>query len=273
MLKARVITSFFLILAFLGALYRLSDLGWSLVTLTIVAIGAWEWGGLAALSPRARSGYAATMALAGVLMLPGIWPSPIEHVQFYVVFWSLLASAVFWLLLAPLWLLRLQRVHTAVLLVCGLLVLLASWLSLAYLRKVSPSVLLALMATVWIADSAAYFAGKAWGRHKLAPRISPGKTWEGVLGAWMAVSVYGLVLCLLMPLTFWLVPGLWGILLLSILGDLFESHLKRQVGAKDSGNLLPGHGGVLDRIDGMISSLPVAAFALHLPIYYLVLHG
>lgn len=273
MLKARMITSFFLILAFLGALYQLSDLGWSMVTLTIVVLGAWEWGGLAGLNTRDRSKYAAIMALVGILMLPGIWPSHVEHIQFYVVFWSLLASAVFWLLLAPLWLLRLQRIQPTVLLVCGLLVLLASWLSLAYLRKVSPSVLLALMATVWIADSAAYFSGKAWGRNKLAPQISPGKTWEGVLGAWVAVSIYGLILCLLTSLTFWLVPALWGMLVLSILGDLFESHLKRQIGAKDSGNLLPGHGGVLDRIDGMISSLPVVAFALHLPIYYLVFHG
>ncbi len=274
MLKARVITSLFLMLAFLSALYLLPDLGWSLVTLAVVVLGAWEWGGLARLNARARGGYATAVALLGMLMLPDIWPANIEQVQLQVLFWVLLGSVVFWLLLAPLWLLRLhQETRAPVLLVCGMLILLTAWLSLAYLRKVSPSLLLTLLATVWIADSAAYFAGKAWGRHKLAPQISPGKTWEGVLGAWVAVSIYGLLLCLLLPLTFWLVPGLWAILVLSILGDLFESHLKRQVGAKDSGNLLPGHGGVLDRIDGMIPSLPVAVFALHFPLYYLVFHG
>jgi phosphatidate cytidylyltransferase len=274
MLKVRVLTSFFLMLAFLSALYLLPDLGWSLATLSIVVLGAWEWGGLARLNTRAKGCYATAVALLGMLMLPDIWPANIEQVQLQVLFWALPGSVVFWLLLAPLWLLRLHKeTRTPVLLVCGVLILLAAWLSLVYLRKVSPSLLLALLATVWIADSAAYFAGKAWGRRKLAPQISPGKTWEGVLGAWVAVSIYGLLLCLLLSLTFWLIPGLWAILVLSILGDLFESHLKRLVGAKDSGSLLPGHGGVLDRIDGMVSSLPIAVFALHLPIYYMVFHG
>lgn len=261
-------------LALLGGLYRLPDLGWSLVTLAIVVIGAWEWGGFARLQPHARRLFAVSLGVAGVMMLPGLWPELVEHIQLQVLFWGMLVSVVFWVCLVPLWLLFMhQEKRTPLLLLCGVLVLLTAWLSLVYLRKVSPSLLLALMATVWIADSAAYFSGKAWGRNKLAPQISPGKTWEGVLGAWAAVSIYGVGLCLLLKLTFWLLPGLWVVLVLSILGDLFESHLKRQIGAKDSGSILPGHGGVLDRIDGMVSTLPVMTFALHFPIYYQVLHG
>ncbi len=272
MLKARLITSVLLMLALLSALYLLSDIGWALVTLTVVVVGAWEWAALARLSTQARIGFVSLMATLGILMLPEIWPLALESFQFQVLFWGLIASVLFWLVLAPLWLLRLhQAKHTAMLLGCGMLVLLAAWMSLVYLRKVSPSFLLALMATVWIADSVAYFAGKQWGRHKLAPQISPGKTWEGVLGAWCAVTVYGVVLCMALDLSFWVLPGLWVLLILSVVGDLFESHLKRQAGVKDSGHILPGHGGVLDRIDGMISTLPVMTFALHFPIYYQML--
>lgn len=120
-----------------------------------------------------------------------------------------------------------------------------------------------ILMAVWIADSAAYFAGKRFGKHKLAPLISPGKTWEGVLGAWVAVSIYGVCLCLFLGISrhyyqFWIIVGLWGITISSIIGDLLESLVKRQASVKDSGTLLPGHGGVLDRIDGLTASLPLA---------------
>jgi phosphatidate cytidylyltransferase len=115
------------------------------------------------------------------------------------------------------------------------------------------------MAIVWIADTAAYFAGRHFGRHKLAPAISPGKTWEGVAGALAALAVYAGIVSLFaeMPLLslFLMVCGL---LYVSVLGDLFESWIKRVSGMKDSGDVLPGHGGVLDRIDALTSTLPVA---------------
>ena len=272
MLKTRLITSILLMLMLLGSLYLFSDIGWALVTLIVVVMGAWEWAALARLGIQAKIGFTGLFASFGMLMMPGVWPLALENFQFQILFWGLIASVLFWLVLAPLWLLRLCQIkHTALLLACGVLVLLASWMSLVYLRKVSPSFLLALMATVWIADSAAYFAGKQWGKHKLAPQISPGKTWEGVIGAWIAVTIYGVVLCIILKLSFWILPGLWVLLILSIVGDLFESHLKRQIGAKDSGHILPGHGGVLDRIDGMISTLPIMTFVLHFPIYYQIL--
>jgi phosphatidate cytidylyltransferase len=127
-----------------------------------------------------------------------------------------------------------------------------------------------LLCIVWIADTGAYFAGRTFGRHKLAPSISPGKTWEGVAGGAACVALYVFVLQATGagaagPLAG--APG-WALAVtltaLSVLGDLFESLVKRQAGAKDSGTLLPGHGGVLDRIDGLTSTLPVAAFAMYL---------
>ena len=128
--------------------------------------------------------------------------------------------------------------------------------------------MLALMGIVWVADSAAYFAGHQWGKRKLAPSVSPGKTWEGVAGAALAVAVYH---ALVWNFGFGLhAPGLAlaaaalvAILFpLSVIGDLFESWIKRQAGVKDSGTLLPGHGGVLDRIDALTSTLPLAALTV-----------
>ncbi len=122
-----------------------------------------------------------------------------------------------------------------------------------------------MLLVVWIADTAAYFAGRRFGRRKLAPQISPGKTWEGVAGAFAAVLIYGFAV------SFALQPAanahdrivmlifILALTVLSIVGDLFESWIKRGAGAKDSGSLLPGHGGILDRIDSLTAALPFAA--------------
>src|SRR5688500_3381086 len=132
----------------------------------------------------------------------------------------------------------------------GWLVLLPTCIALYQLRAVDPLLLLGFMSAIWISDTAAYFSGRAWGKHKLAPSISPGKTWEGAAGALAAVLVYALI---------WsnssgneahaslLVPLLLLLAVMGIIGDLFESLMKRQAGVKDSGNILPGHGGILDR--------------------------
>ena len=135
--------------------------------------------------------------------------------------------------------------------------------------------LLAAMAVVWVADIAAYFVGRAIGRRKLAPGISPGKSWEGAFGAVAFVVVYGFVVAYSWPQLGLPNPsGLSGILgfaaglvlltAVSIVGDLFESLAKRQAGVKDSGNILPGHGGILDRIDSLTSTLPLVALTLML---------
>lgn len=267
MLKARLITSFFLIAGFLGALFLLPDFHWAALMLGIIGLGAWEWGHLARFTRSGQQIFTGVLLAGGVCLLPDVWQGAWHH---EVLFWSVFSATLFWLLLVPVWLIKPHReTRMPLLAVAGILVLLPSWLALVHLRKASPFILLGLMAAVWIADSAAYFSGKAFGRRKLAPEISPGKTWEGVAGAIVAVSIYGLALSAMFGLSLWLVVGLWGITVLSIVGDLFESFLKRQAGLKDSGNVLPGHGGVLDRIDGLTSTLPLAAFYLHFPLYYM----
>jgi phosphatidate cytidylyltransferase len=132
-------------------------------------------------------------------------------------------------------------------------------------RERSPWLLLGVMALVWIADSAAYYAGRRFGRRKLAPGISPGKSWEGVAGAGIALALYAsaisaAIVGLRIPVALALSAAL---LYFSILGDLFESWMKRLAGVKDSGTILPGHGGVLDRIDALTAALPIAAGILH----------
>jgi len=153
--------------------------------------------------------------------------------------------------------------------IVGWLLLVPSWYG-ALLLHHNPRMLLALLAVVWVADSAAYFAGRRFGRHKLAPAISPGKTWEGVGGAFAGVLLYGLLLQrVVLPEEAVLQGGAFYVLLtamtvLGIVGDLFESWMKRQAGVKDSGTLLPGHGGVLDRIDALTAAIPFAALWIFL---------
>ena len=183
------------------------------------------------------------------------------------------ASALFWLALAPPWVIARWPTQWRVpMAFVGWVVLLGAWVALVELQARSPWLVLAAMAIVWIADTAAYFTGRAFGRHKLAPNVSPGKTWEGVYGAWAAVAVYALLLVPFAARAGWGLPvsagtiALWlGFVLVlasvSVVGDLFESLLKRHAGVKDSGALLPGHGGVLDRTDALLAAMPIAAVA------------
>jgi phosphatidate cytidylyltransferase len=273
MFKARLLTSFLLIASFLLALFCLPDNYWASLMLAVIVLGAWEWGYLAGLAPLRRRVFTVLILATGIVLLPNIWPKAIEALQHRILFWSMFAAVPFWLLIVPTWLLTQHReIRKPLLAGAGALVLLPAWMALIHLRKVSPWLVLVVMVAVWIADSAAYFAGKAFGRHKLAPEISPGKTWEGVAGAMVAISVYGIALCIAFDFSLWLVGGLWCLTVMSIIGDLFESLLKRQAGLKDSGSLLPGHGGVLDRIDGLTSTLPLVAFYVYFPLYFALFH-
>jgi len=277
MLKTRILTAVVLIPLVLLALFGLGTRGWGLVALAIVVIAAGEWAGLAGFRPTGAVLFvAATLLIAASLLFTGAagfsddagWPE--------LLLVSLCGTAtLFWLLIAPLWLHSGWRVTSApVLALLGWLLLLATWVAVVQLRARGPGLLLALMAIVWIADTAAYFAGRRFGRHKLAPSISPGKTWEGVAGAMLAVAAYALVLLAFAASSGWVhavtpaTAAAWVVLALllaslSIVGDLFESQLKRQRGVKDSGRLLPGHGGVLDRIDALIAAMPGAALVEH----------
>lgn len=255
MLKARLATGFILIAIFLAAVFLAPEkLWWALVAI-VMAIAAHEWARLAGLTGAAALAYAAvTLAFAAsALWYPGYSSRAVIYA----------AAAVFWLVVAPLWLWRCwSPTGVAIVAVAGWLVLVPTALALIDLRKGGGGFMLALMATVWIADSAAYFAGRRFGKRKLAPQISPGKTWEGVAGALLAVAIYAAGLFMLFHYQLGFVFALLLLVPLSIVGDLFESWIKRRAGAKDSGHLLPGHGGVLDRIDGLTATLPLAAGAL-----------
>lgn len=262
MLKARLLTASVLLTLFLGALFTLPSGWWRALVALVIAAGAWEWARLAGLN-HARAGFyvLTTLALGGGASLLPFLP------------WRLLvytAAAGFWLLLVPLWLLRHRRISGARLLAAGWLVLVPAGLALVDLRVVGATALLALMGSVWIADTGAYFTGHRYGRHKLAPSVSPGKTWEGVAGGLTAVVLFALAVSAVggaglvsqgasFPVRWVCITLLFmATAVVSILGDLFESSAKRQAGVKDSGNLLPGHGGVLDRIDSLTAALPLA---------------
>jgi phosphatidate cytidylyltransferase len=268
MLKTRVLTSLILIPVFLIALFLLPEIYWALLMLAAILMGVWEWGDMAKFPLGGRIAYL-LLTLAGCVLLIVADGIGMAYLQEYGMFWGILAAAVFWLCIAPTWLItRFHLRNFALMAIAGWLVLLPLWFSLLSLRRISPWLLLGVVAAIWIADTAAYFIGKRFGKHKLAPKISPGKTWEGVLGAWGGVSVYGFVLCQVFHLDYWLIAGFWGLTVLSIIGDLLESLIKRQAQLKDSGTLLPGHGGMLDRIDGLTSSLPLATFFIYFPLYY-----
>ena len=254
MLKQRLITALILLPLFFLALYFLPVVPWVILTLAIALIGAWEWGGIAGYSSKERWFY--VMATLVVALVLWVWGEIGRGAAFAL-------AALFWLLPAWLWFLFQWRLKNALgLAFLGWLVLLPTWLALGYLREKGPNLLLVILMVVWLADSAAYFVGRRFGRHKLAPAVSPGKSREGVYGALAAVTLFGALLVKLVLASWWLIAAFWMMTFLSIVGDLFESWLKRVAGIKDSGTILPGHGGVLDRIDGLTSTLPVAAMCV-----------
>ena len=253
-LQTRILTAAPLIAGFLAALYWAPPPVWIGLTSVVAILAAWEWAGMAGLEKANRLFYALLIGILGTGL--SLFNAEIAA-PFY-------PALLFWLL-APTLLARGVTMRPPALhLLLGGIVLIPTHLGLIVLRGMNPDLLLIVVGVVIIADSAAYFSGRQFGKHKLAPSISPGKTWEGAIGAWLAITIYTLLLyfyapasikldCLPQALTlFWLLFGL------SVLGDLFESTLKRQAGIKDSGNLLPGHGGVLDRIDSLTAVLPAA---------------
>jgi phosphatidate cytidylyltransferase len=264
MLKTRLITSLLLVTALVASLVYLPPIYWYMMMLSIVSIGAWEWAGMAHFKKPSKFIYASLILIPGLLIVfykPQILPT--------LIFWGVLVATIFWLVIAPVILItKMQIKNRMIFSIIGFAVILPFGLSMIALKEINPLLLLLFMVAVWIADSAAFFAGKRFGKHKLAPMISPGKTWEGVIGAWVAVSIYGVLLCYLTKQNYWFILVLWGVTVLSIMGDLLESLFKRQAGVKDSGVLLPGHGGVLDRIDGLTSSMPLVTFLITLPVYY-----
>jgi phosphatidate cytidylyltransferase len=247
-----------------AALLFLPQQLWALLMFPVLAIAGSEWAGLAGYNAGLRLAYAAALVVSGGAIFYLAPRAGGVEIGLYAL------NCVFWLTAAPLWLLRRWAIRNGLLLaVVGWIVLVPMWLALVQLQAV-PWALLLFLSVVWVSDTAAYLSGKRWGRHKLAPLISPGKTLEGAAGAAIAVGIYYAILVLLIPSEDRYLNGAWGllvfgiILVLSVEGDLFESWMKRSAGVKDSGQLLPGHGGILDRIDGLTASLPAAALAFYL---------
>ncbi|HVK54275.1 MAG TPA: phosphatidate cytidylyltransferase [Burkholderiales bacterium] len=270
MLRTRVITAFFLAIVFLGALFWLPQSGWMLFTFAVALVAFWEWSRLAQFSGTKANFFLVLTFLVGLALLYA-FSSDSAATAAKIIHFAFLAASLFWVFVAPLWLRYGWRPkNVLVLAATGWLVIFPTWFAMMELRGQGPWTLLGLMALVWIADTAAYFAGRTFGKHKLAPSISPGKTWEGVAGAVIGVLIYVTVLLWLAAersegrldsiVASWpvVMVGCLILVALSITGDLFESWMKRGAGLKDSSNLLPGHGGVLDRLDALTSTLPVA---------------
>jgi phosphatidate cytidylyltransferase len=267
MLKTRVVTALVLMALLLPSLFFSSQMGWAMLVAGFIGVAAWEWGALLGWQSVRRIALGISTALI-CLTISMISPIAIGAGETYVPAqpWVLAAyalAAFFWCLVMPFWLKYKWSIGGISGLLIGGVVLLPTWVAMVQLRMLGAGALLGIFAVVWMADIAAYFSGKAFGKHKLAPSISPGKTWEGAIGAGVGVVIYGLVVRYLfkleqMPLLLW-IGALLGVTAVSIVGDLYESLLKRKAGIKDSSNILPGHGGVLDRIDSLTSTLPVVA--------------
>lgn len=263
MLRQRLLTVAVLLPLLLGGMFLLPNPAWALLTIVPVALGALEWTKLARLNRISAQAFVAATVVSGLLLMLMQWRVPALAADLGA--WLYLLALLFWGIAVPAWLyFKWQVSSPAVMALTGWMVFVPAWLAIATLQR-SAVLLLMLFLVVWIADTAAYFTGRRFGKHKLAPQISPGKTWEGVIGAAIAVLIYGIAAgFVLQPEAnaYDRIALLLFILMLaafSIIGDLFESWIKRQAGAKDSGVLLPGHGGVLDRIDSLTAAMPFAA--------------
>ncbi|MBK5352222.1 phosphatidate cytidylyltransferase [Pseudomonas sp. TH41] len=263
MLKQRIITALILLPIALCGFFLLEGSGFALFIGLIVTLGAWEWARLAGFTAQPiRIAYAAVVALMLFVMhiLPGLAP------------WVLGASVLWWGVATYLVLTYPRSsdhwASAVCKLVIGLLILLPAWQGLVQIKQepLGNWLIMAVMVLVWGADVGAYFSGRAFGKRKLAPQVSPGKSWEGVYGGLLLSLVIAAVVGIVRDWSFaQVLMGLLGaalIVFISVVGDLTESMFKRQSGIKDSSNLLPGHGGVLDRIDSLTAAIPVFAVLL-----------
>ena len=275
MLKQRIITAVILLAILLPALFYPAPEPFVGIVLVLIAAGAWEWGRLNGCGQAVSLALAVACVALCALAWQGGWlarPLPM--------LWSLWGAAWVlggaWLLYAGVagW----PRIPRVLRLAGGLLALWLAWLAVAQARVTGINFLLSVLLLVWVADIAAYFAGRAFGlkftRNRLAPSISPGKSWEGVWGgmagvvalalAWVAADSHmqaasASLYTRLADAGWWLlVVAVVFLAALSVVGDLVESLVKRSAGAKDSSGLLPGHGGVLDRVDALLPTLPLA---------------
>lgn len=277
MLKARIITALVLVTALGLILFVMPPIAAGLAFAVIAATAAWEWAGLMKQDMPARYMYGGSILFC-------CWQLTANLSQLVPILFGL--ATVFWLLVVPLWFRYKWTLAGNDMFgyLLGALVILPTWAAMVALHAVDTWLMLGVMALVWVADIAAYFAGRAFGlkftNSRLAPTISPGKSWEGVWGGMVGVVV--LAWCWVLADAHWqptvaslytrlAEQGMWLMLLsvlflaaMSVVGDLVESLIKRSVGVKDSSGLLPGHGGVLDRVDALLPVLPLAMMLVSL---------
>ena len=255
MLRTRVITAVIslVLIAIVLFVIPLQYAEWLIGLLLVV--GAWEWSGfLESSAASARAAYTAIVA-AGLAVVYFVTPDKIDLI---------LQVACVWWFIAFLWNLRFPTaIAMPVRWICGLLVIVPLYAALILLLRLGIEYLLFTMLIVWAADAGAYFAGKKFGRVKLAPAISPGKTWEGVIGGLLLVGGLAVAVGVSRDLSIAVfLPFCLAVAAISVVGDLTVSMFKRTAGVKDSGSLFPGHGGVLDRIDSVAAAAPLFALGL-----------
>ena len=255
MLKERVITALIAVAVLLLVLFVLPQAVAQVVVALLILAGAWEWSGfLGTGSTAVRAGY---VILIAVLMVLVTWLAPQINGVLLLVALLWWACALIWTLFYP------TPIPAAVRWIVGILVLLPLYKALVVLYLASPAVLLGALLIVWAADTGAFVAGKLFGRVKLAPQISPGKTWEGVIGGLLTVAVLAAAGGWFFDVRISvLVPFCLAIASASIVGDLTVSMFKRTSGLKDSGAIFPGHGGVLDRVDSVAAAAPLFALGI-----------
>jgi phosphatidate cytidylyltransferase len=272
-LRTRIITALVLLAFLLPALFASKPLPFAIVSLVLIAAAAWEWARLNGVNDIAAIGPGALLALAGAWAVYSGAVGGIAATWWWATLALWVIGSVFVLRGGPsAW----PRWPAPLRLLVGMLLLWMGWLALAQARAVSINFVLSVLCVVWMADIGAYAAGRAFGKKKLAPSISPGKSWEGVYGGLVGVALLAVVWTLWADRSLGVdAPSLFTRLRehfgwfgmfaasavlssLSVVGDLFESLVKRAAGAKDSSRLLPGHGGVLDRIDALLPVLPAA---------------
>ena len=259
MLKQRIITALILAPLVLGAIYYLSTPVVAVILGLIILIGAWEWAGLSGFETfQSRAIYTAVIAALMFASYPLITQSSMNIFLIVACLWWLFALIV---IISSQRKGSLPEQNNWLFLIVGFVVLVPAWMSILYLHSLGSEWVLFLLALIWTADIGAYFAGRALGRHKLADKISPGKSWEGVIGGLAAIL---LIAMLLLPrltgsenISAAMILLCLATALISVLGDLTESVVKRISGKKDSGNILPGHGGVMDRIDSLTAAAPI----------------
>jgi phosphatidate cytidylyltransferase len=256
MLKQRIITAVVAALVLLAVLFAIPTYLARGIIATLLIIGAWEWSGFLRAATSGRYLFVALVAamIGSVLLGLGQVSSTGSVFQLALAWWVL---AFVWIFFFP------TPIAKPIAWLCGVLVIVPAFVALDWLYRISPWTLVFMLLIVWVADIGAYFAGKAFGRVKLAVRISPGKTWEGAIGGLAAVT-------LLVALeSVWLdfpmssvLPLALAVAVISVVGDLTVSMFKRTAGVKDSGALFPGHGGLLDRADGIMAAAPVFSLGL-----------